>query len=102
MSTSTDKLHSYLEQKVARALDFSDEHRPKHLPPHVRPSMSAKEIIDGHVWGTYGDPPGKECVDVLLVDCTTEHLQNILRTQKQITEITRLVILAILMERGEV
>jgi hypothetical protein len=36
---------------------------------------------------------------VRLVDCSNEHLCNILRTEKHITHFTKLVIHAILLER---
>jgi len=36
-------------------------------------------------WGTYGLPPRLPIRWVRLVDCTSLHLKNILRTQHQIT-----------------
>lgn len=56
-------------------------------------------MIDGHTWGAYGKTGRKRLKEVFLKDCETEHLKNILRTQPQITCITTLVIVAILMER---
>jgi hypothetical protein len=51
------------------------------------------------VWGTFG-PSGKEARrDLRLIDCDTDHLENILITQVQITPLYKRVILAILKRR---
>lgn len=63
--------------------------------------MNSRELIDYHPWGTYG-PPGHHhpLKWVKLVDCSDEHLCNILRTEEwHITNFTKLVIYAILLKR---
>lgn len=64
-----------------------------------RSGLSAEFIISEFTWGTYGINGKNPLKYVKLVDCSTEHLNNILRTQPQITSLTTLVIMAILMAR---
>lgn len=62
-------------------------------------SISARYIIENHQWGTRGVDGKLPLRVVKLVDCDSEHLKNILRTQSHISSLTTLVITAILMER---
>jgi len=50
-------------------------------------------------WGTYGKHRSEPLKYVRLMDCSTEHLKAILRTQGQIVDLTRLVIESILEDR---
>ena len=59
-----------------------------------------EEAVYHAVWGTYG-PNGDEPLKyVRLIDCSTDHLRNILRTQKQIDPSTRDIINKIFDMRG--
>jgi len=51
------------------------------------------------LWGTYGKPVTFPVRWVRLIDCTTEHLKNILKTQFQLDELYRLVIKNIITDR---
>jgi hypothetical protein len=50
-------------------------------------------------WGTYGKPQKWPIEFVRLMDCSTNHLEAILKTQRQIIDLTRLVIESILEDR---
>ncbi len=63
--------------------------------------ITARDIISNHPWGTYGINGKGPFEWTYLVDCSSEHLENILRTQYQITSLTTLIITAILMDRKE-
>lgn len=51
-------------------------------------------------WGTCGKDGFHPLVYVRLIDCSTEHLQAILRTQHHISDDYRMIILGILSGRG--
>lgn len=92
-------IYNLIEMNAFHALALKsnfDIYVPNHI---VFGKISAREVIDGHTWETFGKSGRDDCKKVFLKDCETEHLQNILRTQSQITSITTLVIVAILMER---
>lgn len=50
-------------------------------------------------WGTYGKKRDQAIEWVRFVDCSTNHLQAILRTQKQIPGVAKLIIESILRDR---
>ena len=52
-------------------------------------------------WGTYGLPPKQPVIWVLLNDCSTAHLRNILKTQYHISKSYRIVINEILYRRQQ-
>ena len=65
------------------------------------PLITSLELaMERMFWGTYGKERKHECRWVRLLDCSTEHLNNILRTQYQISASMRSVINAILSERN--
>jgi hypothetical protein len=96
-------IYNFIEMNAIHALALKPVVANIHVPHHVTPAhTSARELIDGHTWGTYGKDGGDSCKEVKLIECETEHLKNILRTQPQITSFTTLVIMAILMERNAI
>jgi hypothetical protein len=52
------------------------------------------------IWGTYGKDGNDPLKYVKLIECETEHLQNILANVKHIGHIHRMIITNILVERG--
>jgi len=56
------------------------------FPVHCRISNESERIPtkDTAMWGTYGKGGNEPLKWVKLVDCTTEHLEAILRTQPQV------------------
>lgn len=60
---------------------------------------SLQEAIDLCRWGTYGKNGKSPLKWTLLRNCSTEHLEAILRTQQHITVDYKMVILAILEKR---
>lgn len=96
-------IYNLIEMNAIHALALKPVVKNIHVLPHVNPAnTTARELIDGHTWGTYGKDGGSSCKNVKLIECETEHLKNILRTQPQITSFTTLVIVAILMERNAI
>lgn len=96
-------IYDLIEMNAIHALALQPVVKGIQVLHHVKPGhISARELIDEHTWGTYGKEGKGPCKDVKLVDCDTEHLKNILRTQPQITSFTTLVIVAILMERSAI
>jgi hypothetical protein len=61
---------------------------------------SIKKIASTLTWGTYGLPPKLPVKWIKLEDCTTDHLQNIFRTQYPFIDNTyRTAIVYLLKER---
>ncbi len=60
-----------------------------------------KEIKHKLMWSIYGQPSKCSSTYMKLIDCSTEHLSKILRMQKQMPNVTRLVINSILNDRKE-
>ena len=91
-------------ESCAKHSDIFGFHLARVVPKNNQkmPYMDAREIIDNHEWGTHGESGKEPLTKVFLINCETNHLKNILRTQPQITALTTLVIMAILMERGEI
>ena len=103
--SKSDKTNIYnlIEMNAIHAIALQPVINDIQVLPHVKPGyVSARQLIDEHTWGTYGQDGGSSCKDVKLIECETEHLKNILRTQPQITSFTTLVIIAILMERNAI
>lgn len=94
-------IYEAIESCAQTCFDFGFN---RHVPRNEQGDrlVSAREIIDNHKWGTHGKDGTEPLKTVLLVGCETDHLRNILRTQPQISALTTLVIMAILMERDEV
>jgi hypothetical protein len=67
--------------------------------PFIKTTNSFREAKENYVWGTYGKDGKQPLKYVRLIGCSTEHLQAILRTQKQISPFTTRVIECILKER---
>ena len=51
-------------------------------------------------WGTYGKPSTFPVRWIRLIDCTTNHLNNIIKTQHQIPQVSRYIIHSILSDRN--
>jgi hypothetical protein len=70
----------------------------------LKSKATLKEAQRKLFWGTYGLPPVRPPRWLLLKNCTTKHLENILKTQHQIPNEFRAVICAILNDRenGEI
>ncbi len=62
------------------------------------PQLLAK-VRSELVWGTFGKQGDQPCKVRFLDDLETEHLENILITQKHISQVYSLVIVTILKER---
>lgn len=96
----TPSLHEITAAHAASSILLNKAGYPIHVLPHVKPGeCEASNVIERHTWGTKGPNGDKPYKEVRLVDCSTEHLKNILRTEAQITPLTALVIMAILLER---
>jgi cytochrome b len=96
----TPTLHEIISAHAASSILLKNAGYPIVVLPHVKPGeCSAADVIDKHTWGTLGQKGVKPYKEVRLVDCSTEHLKNILRTEAQITPLTALVIMAILLDR---
>jgi len=73
---------------------------PQYLQQYgLSPIMEFEEAKQKIYWGTYGRPPTFPVRWVKIIDCTTEHLGNILRTQHHIYKQMREVIEDILEKR---
>lgn len=100
---NTENVNIYKLIELSAENSFKLNHKIPNLvdvPSHIRRNnINARQIIDEHKWGTYGENASKPFKNVKLVDCSTEHLSAILGTQPQITSLTTMVIMAILMER---
>lgn len=62
-------------------------------------NSSLEEAKKKMLWGTYGKPRKKRVKWVKLIDCTTEHLQAILKTQYQLDSTFKTIIQSILQDR---
>jgi hypothetical protein len=67
-------------------------------PLRDNPELLAK-VRSELVWGTFGKEGDKPCKVRFLDDLETEHLENILITQRHIKQVYSLVIVTILKER---
>jgi hypothetical protein len=57
------------------------------------------DAVKAHTWGTLGPDGQSPLKQIRLIDASTDHLENIIATQGNISEITRRVILRILRDR---
>ena len=101
MASKKIDIHAVLEDHAIHALILQSALPSIYVPEHIASGKcDARNIIDNHTWGTRGKSGAEPCHKVKLAECETEHLKNILRTQPQISTLTTLVIIAILMERN--
>ena len=60
------------------------------------------DIKNKFLWGTYGRNGNEKLKWVTLRSCTSEHLQNILKTQLLCSELVVKIVCSILEDRGEI
>jgi hypothetical protein len=65
----------------------------------ISPDASFEEAVQQYRWGNRGEYGDEQLSYKRLVDCDTEHLENILSTQYLLPEFPKRVIIAILRDR---
>lgn len=66
----------------------------------IKKAADRQEIKKRLLWGTYGKYAEHSMKLVRLIDCSTEHLHNILRTELHVGPYMREIIIEIIRDRG--